>query len=141
MKTAAILEPWNSFRKANKNERSSSHNPTGNVSRSHRPCKENTVYLFYTRIFPCRAIDRELSLTLNKLIFTPLFPDRLYCLLYQQYNNKKETASRCISFWCGFFLGYRTFCVFFNANEASVYRASLAFIFSEMIFEGGQKVL
>ena len=39
------------------------------------------------------------------------------------------------------FLGYRTFCVFFNANGASVYRASLAFIFSEMIFEGGQKVL
>ena len=38
-------------------------------------------------------------------------------------------------------LGYRTFCVFFNANGASVYRASLAFIFSEMIFEGGQKVL
>ena len=37
--------------------------------------------------------------------------------------------------------GYRTFCVFFNANGASVYRASLAFIFSEMIFEGGQKVL
>ena len=37
--------------------------------------------------------------------------------------------------------GYRTFCVFFNANEASVYRASLAFIFFEMIFEGGQKVL
>ena len=40
-----------------------------------------------------------------------------------------------------FFEGYRTFCVFFNANGASVYRASLAFIFSEMIFEGGQKVL
>ena len=39
------------------------------------------------------------------------------------------------------FGGYRTFCVFFNANGASVYRASLAFIFSEMIFEGGQKVL
>lgn len=39
------------------------------------------------------------------------------------------------------FKGYRTFCVFFNANGASVYRASLAFIFSEMIFEGGQKVL
>mgnify|MGYP000675087248 CR=1 FL=1 len=39
------------------------------------------------------------------------------------------------------FSGYRTFCVFFNANGASVYRASLAFIFSEMIFEGGQKVL
>ena len=38
-------------------------------------------------------------------------------------------------------MGYRTFCVFFNANGASVYRASLAFIFSEMIFEGGQKVL
>ena len=37
--------------------------------------------------------------------------------------------------------GYRTFCVFFNVNEASVYRASLAFIFFEMIFEGGQKVL
>ena len=37
--------------------------------------------------------------------------------------------------------GYRTFCVFFNANGASVYRASLAFIFFEMIFEGGQKVL
>ncbi len=37
--------------------------------------------------------------------------------------------------------GYRTFCVFFNANGASVYQASLAFIFSEMIFEGGQKVL
>ena len=37
--------------------------------------------------------------------------------------------------------GYRTFCVFFNANGASVYRAPLAFIFSEMIFEGGQKVL
>ena len=29
--------------------------------------------------------------------------------------------------------------MFFNANGASVYRASLAFIFSEMIFEGGQK--
>ena len=27
--------------------------------------------------------------------------------------------------------------MFFNANEASVYRALLAFIFSEMIFEGG----
>ena len=39
------------------------------------------------------------------------------------------------------FWGYRTFCVFFNANGASVYRASLAFIFFEMIFEGGQKVL
>ena len=39
------------------------------------------------------------------------------------------------------FAGYRTFCVFFNANEASVYRALLAFIFSEKIFEGGQKVL
>ena len=25
--------------------------------------------------------------------------------------------------------GYRTFCVFFNINEASVYRALLAFIF------------
>lgn len=37
--------------------------------------------------------------------------------------------------------GYRTFRVFFNANEASIYRDSLAFIFSEMIFEGGQKVL
>ena len=37
--------------------------------------------------------------------------------------------------------GYRTFRVFFNANGASVYRASLAFIFFEMIFEGGQKVL
>ena len=37
--------------------------------------------------------------------------------------------------------GYRTFCVFFNVNEASVYRALLAFIFSEKIFEGGQKVL
>ena len=33
--------------------------------------------------------------------------------------------------------GYRTFCVFFNVNEASVYRALLAFIFSEKIFEGG----
>lgn len=41
----------------------------------------------------------------------------------------------------GYIQGYRTFCVFFNANGASVYRASLAFIFSEMIFEGGQKVL
>ena len=40
-----------------------------------------------------------------------------------------------------YYSGYRTFCVFFNANGASVYRASLAFIFSEMIFEGGQKVL
>ena len=39
------------------------------------------------------------------------------------------------------YAGYRTFCVFFNANGASIYRASLAFIFSEMIFEGGQKVL
>ena len=38
-------------------------------------------------------------------------------------------------------VGYRTFCVFFNVNEASVYRALLAFIFSEKIFEGGQKVL
>ena len=27
--------------------------------------------------------------------------------------------------------------MFFNANESSVYRALLAFIFSEMIFEGG----
>ena len=34
-------------------------------------------------------------------------------------------------------MGYRTFCVFFNVNEASVYRALLAFIFSEKIFEGG----
>ena len=33
--------------------------------------------------------------------------------------------------------GYRTFCVFFNVNEASVYRALLVFIFSEKIFEGG----
>ena len=33
--------------------------------------------------------------------------------------------------------GYRTFCVFFNVNAASVYRALLAFIFSEKIFEGG----
>ncbi|WP_329759065.1 hypothetical protein [Allisonella histaminiformans] len=41
----------------------------------------------------------------------------------------------------GYNTGYRTFCVFFNANGASVYQASLAFIFSEMIFEGGQKVL
>ena len=35
------------------------------------------------------------------------------------------------------FVGYRTFRVFFNVNEASVYRALLAFIFSEKIFEGG----
>ena len=39
------------------------------------------------------------------------------------------------------FEGYRTFCVFFNVNAVSVYRALLAFIFSEKIFEGGQKVL
>ena len=35
------------------------------------------------------------------------------------------------------FEGYRTFCVFFYVNEASVYLALLAFIFSEKIFEGG----
>ena len=34
------------------------------------------------------------------------------------------------------------FVCFFYANEASVYRALLAFIFSEKIFQGGgQKVL
>ena len=32
--------------------------------------------------------------------------------------------------------GYRTFCVFFNANEASVYRALLAFIFVAKILAG-----
>ena len=35
-----------------------------------------------------------------------------------------------------FFTGYRTFCVFFNANEASVYRALLAFIFVAKILAG-----
>ena len=32
--------------------------------------------------------------------------------------------------------GYMTFCVFFNANEASVYRALLAFIFVSKILAG-----
>lgn len=38
-------------------------------------------------------------------------------------------------------LGYRTFRVGFNADGASVYRASLAFIFFEKIYKGGQNVL
>lgn len=37
--------------------------------------------------------------------------------------------------------GYRTFRVGFNADGASVYRASLAFIFFEKIYKGGQNVL
>ena len=37
--------------------------------------------------------------------------------------------------------GYRTFRVGFNADGASVYRASLAFIFFEKILKGGQNVL
>ena len=40
-----------------------------------------------------------------------------------------------------FFEGYRTFRVGFNADGASVYRASLAFIFFEKIYKGGQNVL
>ena len=36
---------------------------------------------------------------------------------------------------------YRTFRVGFNADGASVYRASLAFIFFEKIYQGGQNVL
>ena len=39
------------------------------------------------------------------------------------------------------FSGYRTFRVGFNADGASVYRASLAFIFFEKIYKGGQNVL
>ena len=39
------------------------------------------------------------------------------------------------------FPGYRTFRVGFNADGASVYRASLAFIFFEKIYKGGQNVL
>ena len=34
-------------------------------------------------------------------------------------------------------LGDRTICVFFGANETSICRYSLAFIFSEIIFESG----
>ena len=41
----------------------------------------------------------------------------------------------------GHFVGYRTFRVGFNADGASVYRASLAFIFFEKIYKGGQNVL
>ena len=33
------------------------------------------------------------------------------------------------------YLGDRTICVFFGANETSICRYSLAFIFSEIIFE------
>lgn len=56
-------------------------------------------------------------------------------------SNPLVCAGIFVALFLPSFAGYRTFCVFFNANGASVYRASLAFIFSEMIFEGGQKVL
>lgn len=51
--------------------------------------------------------------------------------------NPEETGYRGYrTFW-----GYRTFRVGFNADGASVYRASLAFIFFEKIYKGGQNVL
>ena len=58
------------------------------------------------------------------------------------YIEGSESLDSLLFIFSGrFFVGYRTFCVFFNVNEASVYRALLAFIFSEKIFDGGQKVL
>ena len=62
--------------------------------------------------------------------------DALHLLFYCPFSRRPPPLLSQPPPW-----GYRTFCVFFNANGASVYRASLAFIFSEMIFEGGQKVL
>ena len=38
-----------------------------------------------------------------------------------------------------YYSGYRTFRVGFNADGASVYRTSLAFIFFEKIYKGGTK--
>ena len=77
------------------------------------------------------------------------YPTEAACSIFLNSKadmSKKERPWTCVHDLFYFIFinettGYRTFCVFFNANGASVYRASLAFIFSEMIFEGGQKVL
>ena len=57
-----------------------------------------------------------------------------------QFTGLKELF--CIDIQINIYiLGYRTFRVGFNADGASVYRASLAFIFFEKIYKGGQNVL
>lgn len=59
----------------------------------------------------------------------------LHFLLRKDYNSGQD------HFRDGKNPGYRTFRVGFNADGASVYRASLAFIFFEKIYKGGQNVL
>ena len=55
-----------------------------------------------------------------------------HCIFFIYEQNRWKADS---------FTGYRTFRVGFNADGASVYRASLAFIFFEKIYKGGQNVL